>query len=184
MSKLRDNHALRIEALDIILNREGPYQTPREKACAILDAVDRHLAQVCCEQGAKLAEDWVARYKCPVHGWQDNPGVVAAHPSHLQGEACESCGKRCTCVDGLCVQCAPPRAPTPTTTIIEPTPGPSHRPGGPPSPPSEPASAECFECAGDGMEDPDNTDATCSACHGTGRPASPGGSGGGATDAT
>lgn len=34
-------------------------------------------AKACCKQGAKLAEDWVERYKCPVHGWQDNPREAA-----------------------------------------------------------------------------------------------------------
>jgi hypothetical protein len=39
---------------------------------AIFDAFNRAAREPkpCCEKGARLAEGWVARYKCPDHGWQ------------------------------------------------------------------------------------------------------------------
>lgn len=47
----------------------------------------------CCNRGAKLAEGWVARYKCPDHGWQE--GRRAPIVAGEAGTACTFCrGKR------------------------------------------------------------------------------------------
>jgi len=76
-----------------------------EKALdAIFDAIETYMAGEaaapvpCCKDGAKLAEDWVTRYKCPKHGWQDEKPsadatvpepwlIVAAHLS-TEGVTC------------------------------------------------------------------------------------------------
>lgn len=108
--------------------------------------------------------------------------TAPAHPGHLQGEARDASplkpgGKTGTGAKTI-------SAPTPTTTVIEPTPGPSHRPGGPPSPPPEPASmCTCFHAPeqhdANGCRVDSFTTGPCSCKYDGRRPASPGGSGGG-----
>jgi hypothetical protein len=104
-----------LDAVDRALTATGPARDTiidicldvQQRRATVYEAADRIEAATgpgsgaCCKKGARLAEDWVARYKCPEHGWQDGPGHAPRADHRAAPELpprCPDCDReRCTC---------------------------------------------------------------------------------------